>query len=147
MVRKANVRLTAKQKKALVAAGRTDPWSRVMYGEPASMKNGRKLTRINGVSRLVKSDKAQGYARDFLRQCPVLDPLFEGPVHVEIDIYYASARPDADESQILDLLQERVYRNDRQVVWKTIKKFIDRDSPRASIRVSLVAGDFGPSHS
>ena len=139
-MKKRNATLTVAQKKALLASGRTAEWSRTIFGEPASMKNGRKLTRINGVSRLVKSDKAQAYAKDFLRQCPVLDPLFEGDVHVEMEIYYASRRPDIDEHQILDLLQERVYRNDRQVRSKFIKGYVDPESPRVAIRVSLVAG-------
>lgn len=142
-MKNSQVRLTVSQKKALLASGRTRVWERVFIGEPASMKNGRKLTRIKGVSRLVKSDKAQGYARDFLRQCPILDPLFEGDVHVEMDIYYASRRPDIDEHQILDLLQGRVYRNDRQVRRKTIQGHVDTASPRVAIRISLVAGSAG----
>jgi Holliday junction resolvase RusA-like endonuclease len=138
-MKKENARLTVAQKKALLASGRTADWTRIIYGEPASMKNSRKIVRINGVSRLVKGDKAQAYAHDFLRQCPVLDPLFEGDVHVEMEIYYASRRPDIDEHQILDLMQGRIYRNDRQVRSKAVKGYVDPESPRVAIRVTLVA--------
>lgn len=62
--------------------------------------------------------------------------MFEGNVHVEMEIYYTSNRPDLDESLVLDALQGRVYRNDRQVWQKFVKKAIDRDAPRIVIRVS-----------
>ena len=76
------------------------------------------------------------YARDFLAQCPVLDPLFEGDVQVEIKIYYATRRNDLDESLILDLLQNRVYRNDRQCKRKVVEWGLDATNPRAEIRIS-----------
>lgn len=57
---------------------------------------------------------------------------------MELEIFYASNRPDLDESVILDAMQGRIYRNDRQVKRKTVQWNIDRDNPRARIRVSAL---------
>jgi hypothetical protein len=72
----------------------------------------------------------------------------EGPVRVTLRIFYASERPDLDESVMLDVLQDRyrqgrarelvqkgVYRNDRQVREKHVFHAIDRTNPRAEIEV------------
>ena len=50
-------------------------------------------------------------------------------------IYYASRRPDLDESLIMDLLQDVAYKNDRQVKAKIILHGLDKDNPRAEIRL------------
>ncbi len=118
---------------------RTAPWTRTILGQPYSKANSRKMVNHRGVPRLIKSKEALGYLDAFIIQCPILDPLFEGNVHVEMEIFYASNRPDLDESLVLDALQGRVYRNDRQVWRKTIQKQIDRDAPRVVIRVSPLA--------
>lgn len=93
---------------------------------------------VKGRTLFIKSDKAISYVRDFQRQCPVLDPMFESEVSVTIKIFYASRRPDLDESVILDAMQDFIYRNDRQVREKHISWGLDRDNPRAEIGVSLL---------
>ena len=104
-------------------------------GEPASKANSRKIVTIRGRPVSIKSDKARKYAAGFLHQCKKLDDLFEGDVSVEILIYYATRRPDLDESLILDCMQGNVFINDRQVKQKHIYWGLDRDRPRAVIRV------------
>ena len=42
-------------------------------------------------------------------------------IAIEIEILYASRRPDLDESLILDCLQDRWYKNDRQVKEKHVR--------------------------
>lgn len=138
-MRKTNVKLSVSEKKRLVASGRITPWSRTILGEPASKANSRKIVTINGKLRSIRSDKARSYADDFAKQCPVLDPLFEGDVIVELRIYYGSRRPDLDESIILDCLQGRVYRNDRQVRAKVIYGEVDPVSPRVDIHIRPMA--------
>ena len=68
---------------------------------------------------------------------PMLDCPTKDDVKVEMIIYYATRRPDLDESLILDCMQDKIYANDRQVKQK---KFIywglDRENPRTLIRVS-----------
>jgi Holliday junction resolvase RusA-like endonuclease len=104
---------------------RTAPWSKTIYGQPFSKANSRKLAIVDGQIKFIKSASAQRYLLDFAKQCPVLEPLFEGDVHVDIEIHYASRRPDLDESLILDAMQGRIYRNDRQVRSKVVKGGID----------------------
>lgn len=90
----------------------------------------------------IKSGKAVQYAYDFKLLCPTPKVKFQGKVCVEIIIWYASHRPDLDESIILDGMQGRIYVNDRQVKRKIVTGRIDRTNPRAWIRVSaLESGD------
>lgn len=132
-------KLSVAQRRALIASGRTAKWERTIYGEPASKANSRKVVQHGGVTRVIRSDKARSYADDFAKQCPVLNPLFEGDVLVEMEIYYASRRPDLDESIILDALQGRVYRNDRQVRRKIVQGQVDAKCPRTIIRITALA--------
>lgn len=120
--------------------GREVPWTKTILGQPHSKANSRKLVHVNGRPRFIKSDEALGYLAGFAMQCPTLDPMFAGDVHVELEIYYASRRPDLDESLILDAMQGRIYRNDRQVRKKTVTGLVDNQRPRTVIRVSLMAG-------
>ena len=83
---------------------------------------------------------------------PKARQMLEGPVRVTIRIFYASERPDLDESVVLDVLQDRyhgkgehrelvqhgVYRNDRQVREKHVYHGIDRAAPRAEITVEAL---------
>lgn len=106
-----------------------------VYGEPASKANSRKMVLIKGRPALIKSQKARDYVKTFEQQCPVLEvPTIEDVV-VEMMIYYASRRPDLDESLILDCMQCRVYKNDRQVKQKFIYWGLDKENPRSVIRV------------
>jgi len=107
----------------------------VIEGEPASKANSRRLVHHKGVSRSIKSKKALNYSSQFILQCPELENLLEGDLMVDITIHYASRRPDLDESLILDLMQGRIYKNDRQVKQKYIAWGLDRDRPRAEIRI------------
>lgn len=52
---------------------------------------------------------------------------------MHITIFYASRRPDLDESLILDLLQGLVYVNDRQVKERHTYWGLDPENPRAEI--------------
>ena len=115
-------------------------------GEPASKANSRKIVTIRGRPVSIKSDKARKYAAEFLHQCKKLDDLFEGDVSVEILIYYATRRPDLDESLILDCMQGNVFINDRQVKQKHIYWGLDRDRPRTVIRVSALETSSIPSY-
>jgi len=105
----------------------------VVYGEPASKANSRKLVLFGNRPASIKSDKARGYARDFLLQVRPLDPLMEGELRMDLWIYYASQRPDLDESLILDLLQGKIYKNDRQVRERHVYHMIDKANPRIEV--------------
>ena len=106
-----------------------------VYGEPASKANSRKMVLIKGRPALIKSAKARGYVTMFESQCPVMEVPTTDDVVVEMMIHYASRRPDLDESLILDCMQGRIYKNDRQVKQKFIYWGLDKEDPRSIIRV------------
>jgi Holliday junction resolvase RusA-like endonuclease len=122
----------------------------VIIGQPYSKSNSRKVVTIGGKPSLIKSKEALAYERDALRQIPPgCRQQLEGPVCISLKIYYASERPDLDESLILDILQDRykgkrdqrvltqkgVYRNDRQVREKHVYHFIDKKNPRTEVEI------------
>jgi hypothetical protein len=115
----------------------------VIFGEPASKANQRKAVMFGKRPAFIKSDKARAYAEQFRTQCPVLEKPFEGDVHLDLVIYYASRRPDLDESLILDLMQtdrktgkKYIYVNDRQVKSRFVQWALDPTNPRTEIRVT-----------
>ena len=111
--------------------------SMVIFGEPCSKANSRRLVKSKTGSPLFsKSKKALSYVKSFKEQCKKIDPLLLGDVAVIIKIYYASRRPDLDESLILDCMEGLVYKNDRQVKEKYIYwGGVDKQNPRAEISV------------
>jgi Holliday junction resolvase RusA-like endonuclease len=121
-----------------------------LLGEPASKANSRKLVTFGGKPRSIKSDKARDYERWALAQIPPLArQRLTGELAVTFHVFYASERPDLDESLILDVLQDRysgkgkdrrliqkgVYQNDRQVREKHVYHAIDKNNPRTIIEV------------
>ena len=110
----------------------------IFEGEPASKGNSRKIVNFGKRMALIKSQKARDYEKLFADQCPVLENLIETDVKVELIIYYASRRPDLDESVILDCMQGKIYVNDRQVKQKHIYWGLDRERPRTHVRVSTL---------
>jgi Holliday junction resolvase RusA-like endonuclease len=125
----------------------------VIMGEPASKANSRKLVTIGGRPAFIKSQKARDYERDALLQIPAAAKvMFPGLLRATIRIWYASERPDLDESVILDVLQAKtegtgkdrkilrrgVYLNDRQVREKHVFHAIDRVMPRAEIEIEQI---------
>jgi len=111
----------------------------VIFGEPASKANSRKLVTIRGRPAFIKSQKARDYVEAFKKQCPSLgDQMLEGELYVRITIYYASRRPDLDESVILDCMQDLIYKNDRQVRDKHVYWGLDKENPRAEIEVGRI---------
>lgn len=112
--------------------------AQIIFGEPASKANSRKVVSIKGMPRVIKSAKALAYADAFRLQARPIDPLIETDVLVRMTIYYASRRPDLDESLILDLMQGVFYVNDRQVKEKHIIWGLDKDKPRTEIVVEVL---------
>lgn len=107
----------------------------VVLGEPASKANSRKLVMFGKRPASIKSDKARGYARDFDLQVRPILPLMQGELRIDLWIYYRTQRPDLDESLILDLLQGKIYENDRQVRERHVYHMIDKENPRIEILI------------
>ena len=124
----------------------------VVYSEPASKANSRRsvLNRKTGNMMYIKSKKALSYVNAFSLQCPQINPPLEGDLSITMTIYYASRRPDLDESLILDCMQSvlekktkkviknNIYLNDRQVKEKHIYWGLDKDNPRTEIKVEVI---------
>jgi hypothetical protein len=129
-----------------------------IYGEPASKANSRQLVMFghgkNARPALIKSEKARDYEKAAGEQLePSVCVMMQGPVRVTMKIFYATERPDLDESVVLDVLQAKyrgtgeervlerngVYRNDRQVREKHVFHAIDRDNPRTEIVVEEIS--------
>ena len=109
-----------------------------IYGEPASKANSRVWTG----KRLIKSKKALSYVKTFESRCSPLETPLRGILKATITIYYASRRPDLDPSLILDLMQGRIYENDRQVREMHLYWGLDPKNPRAEIVIEVI----GDSH-
>ena len=107
----------------------------VILGEPASKANSRQLVFIKGRPAFIKSAKALQYTKDALKQVRKLPELMQGELKATIKIYYASQRPDLDESIVLDVLQGLIYQNDRQVRERHVYHFIDKLNPRAEVEI------------
>ncbi len=131
---------------ALKAGLPRGPLRLTVLGELASKANSRKLVTNPRTGRpmFIKSAKARAYVESLGHQVPRIDPLLTGVLVFTATIYYASERPDLDESVLLDALEGRIYKNDRQVREKHILHAIDRSNPRAEIVIELrQAGLFG----
>ena len=107
-------------------------------GEPASKANSRRLVSIGGKPRFIKSKKALLYKRAVDAQCPVLEDLLEGDLAIAMKIYYCTRRPDLDESLILDLLQDKIYKNDRSIKMKYVLHGLDKENTRTVLTVGPV---------
>ena len=119
----------------------------VIFGEPASKANSRKLVTLGGRPAFIKSQKARDYVTEFQRQCRnQVKVMTDRDVRVELMIHYASRRPDLDESVILDAMQGIVYVNDRQVKQRFAYWGLDKDLPRSVIRVVECDISDVPSH-
>jgi Holliday junction resolvase RusA-like endonuclease len=110
----------------------------IIFGEPASKANSRRVVRFGSMSRLIKSQKALNYSDAFRQQCQPLATLMTGDLRVTLYIYYASRRPDLDESLILDLMQGLIYENDRQVKERHAYWGLDPENPRAEILIEKI---------
>jgi Endodeoxyribonuclease RusA len=113
--------------------------SLIIFGEPASKANSRRVVKFGNMSRLIKSQKALNYSEAFKQQCTPLAKLMSGDIRMTMWIYYASRRPDLDESLILDLLQGVVYLNDRQVKERHVFWGLDKNKPRAEIIIEQIS--------
>lgn len=109
-----------------------------ILGEPASKANSRRVVKFGNMSRLIKSQKALNYSDAFRLQCPPLAKLMTGDLRVTMRIFYATRRPDLDESLILDLMQGLVYENDRQVKERHTYWGLDAENPRSEIIIEQI---------
>lgn len=113
-------------------------WTGTILGQPCSKSNRSMIVKVRGRPMIIKSPEARAYEKAVARQVPVLSPLLGGRLAMTLRIYYASERPDLDESLIMDALQGRIYANDRQIREKHVTHAIDRENPRAVVIVEEI---------
>jgi Holliday junction resolvase RusA-like endonuclease len=110
-------------------------------GEPASKANSRRIVKRGNRLASIKSAKALNYSDTFRAQLPLYPMAYIGDVKIEVDVWYASRRPDLDISLILDLLQGHAYVNDRQVKEQHARWHLDPERPRCVIVISALPCD------
>lgn len=105
-------------------------------GEPASLKNQRRIVRRGKKLLSIKSAKAMKYWDSFVHQIPPGIEMLEGDLYIHVDVYYASRRPDLSCLDIIkDILQGHAYENDRQIKAESAVWNLDRSTPRTRIRI------------
>ncbi len=120
-----------------------------IFGEAASKANSRKLVTFGNRPAVIKSRKARDFEAAAILQIPSeAKQMIDCDVAVTMRMFYATRRPDLDESVVLDVLQARykkgelirrgVYVNDRQVKEKHVYHGIDKQNPRVEIEVCLI---------
>ena len=115
-------------------------WEATILGEPASKSNSRQIVRMGGSPRLIKSKKALSYAQHFSLQAPRIGQPIMDDVLMWCRIFYASRRPDLDESLIMDALQAaQIIGNDRQIKAKIVLWALDRANPRSEIKLACLS--------
>lgn len=122
---------------------RTHVCSFVIKGEPASKANQRRLVSIRGRPAFIKSEKALGYVAAVRLQVRARTHLLSGDLCLSIHMWYASRRPDLDDSALIDALQGLVYVNDRQIKEKHLYWHLDRLNPRCVVDVFLLDTEGG----
>lgn len=103
--------------------------------------------------RVIKSAKALAYEEySYLQLKSQLRAhrAFEDYVRLSVDVYYASKRPDLDVALLQDILQQKIdketksvifegaYVNDRQVVEIHARKLWDKENPRCEITIEEI---------
>jgi Holliday junction resolvase RusA-like endonuclease len=123
-----------------------------IQGQCVSSKNSKIQTIKNGKPLVFNNPDLERFKKSFLLQVP---PEARQHLHcrvaVTIDAYYDSDRSDLEVEVIYDLLQAPkqigrymrkgagVIDNDRQIVAKISRKFIDPQQPRVVIKIEPVA--------
>lgn len=120
-----------------------------ILGEPASKANSRRLVKLKNKPALIKSKKALDFEQSALLQIPnSAKQMLTCDICFKAHIFYASRRPDLDESVIMDILQAKipngnvirrgVYLNDRQIKEKHIFWGLDKTNPRVEVEITLL---------
>ena len=115
-------------------------YTTIIFGECQSKANSRQIVFWKGVPRVIKSNKALKFAIDLDKQVPTRE-LLEGHLEANIRIYYKDRRPDLDPSLVLDGLQGKWYKNDRQIVSLRCERYLDKANPRVDVSVREITWD------
>lgn len=109
-------------------------------GELASKSNSRMLVTIRGRPAFIKSKKARAYEKSFIEQSHNVGTVpYTGKVRLTAVIYYATQRPDLDDTLLCDCIERAgIIKNDRQIREKHLYHRIDRKNPRVEYLLSNI---------
>ena len=116
----------------------------VIYGQVPSKSNFYRIVKVGGHATLTKTAALRKYESAFFLQCGLRGQDIQEWFELEVDVYYASNRPDLDNALkvILDCLQQcKAIRNDRYCVRIVARKFVDKERPRIEFEVKTVVDD------
>ena len=111
-----------------------------IFGECQSKANSRQIVFIKGSPRVIKSKRALAFQKAIDEQVPKRE-LLEGHLRADIKIFYKDRRPDLDASLVLDGLQDKWYKNDRQIICINCERYLDKELPRVQVTVTEVQWD------
>lgn len=112
----------------------------VIHAEACSKANSRRMVPGRSKAgklfmRPIKSEKALQFVDAAARQVPILPEPLTCALIARIWIWYPSERNDLDESLVLDVLQDRVYKNDRQIRERHVYHAVDKNDPRVVVEL------------
>ena len=109
-----------------------------ILGQPPSKSNSYKIVSINGHITLGKTEATKKYEDQFFLQCSLRKRGICKRFKLTIDVYFASDRPDLDNSLkvTLDCLQScGAIKNDRLCAEIHARKLVDRKNPRIEFTI------------
>jgi Holliday junction resolvase RusA-like endonuclease len=132
-----------------MSEGLQTPVGLALIVDLCSKANSRKIVRMRGQWKSVKSKDALDAVKQIRAQLKPITPL-EGPLDLLATVYYRDMRKDLDVSLLLDALQSYktkikgletivvpgIYKNDRQVVGIYVERRTDRGSPRVEALIA-----------
>jgi Holliday junction resolvase RusA-like endonuclease len=111
-------------------------------GAPPSKSNQYKIITTHNHGSLCKSKALKDYENAFYMQVGEYRNLdIKGFFELHIRVFYASIRPDLDNSLkvVLDCLQHtKTIENDNKCVKIVAEKFVDKDNPRISFHLVTI---------
>ena len=113
-------------------------WTGTILGNLVSMKNSRRIVRFGSRPGMVKSKDALAWEKSAKTQLAFLRarPLLEGPLEIQVTVYFRSRRSDLDIELLKDVLQGYVYANDAQIIRMEAEKLLDVSNPRCEVIVT-----------
>ena len=115
-------------------------YTHIIFGECQSKANSRQIVFMKNTPRVIKSKKALAFSKALNEQVGVRN-LLEGHLKADIKIFYKDRRPDLDPSLVLDGLQDKWYKNDRQIIAISCERYLDKEMPRVEVTISEVQWD------
>lgn len=108
----------------------------IIRGQPPSKSNCYRSSKYGGI---YKPKTLEKYEEDFYLQCSLRHMCISKRFRLDIDVYFASDRPDLDNSLkvVLDCLQQcEAIKNDRLCAEIHARKLIDKKDPRIEFTIT-----------